>query len=868
MSVTQTNEIAADRSLGISGDEVRDRRRSLGMSQSELGVALGIARNTIARWERGDLPIGSPRLLSLALDGLAASLEADQARPAASEQTGTRLDRDPIRALPSAADALIGRRDELAQLHAMLVDSDVRLVTLVGPGGVGKTRLAVEAARTCQREFRHGVAFVDLAPIANAELVPASIASAIGLQEGGRTRLADLLLDYLHDREILLVLDNFEQVLPAGAHVAELVAACDRVTVLITSREPLGVRAERPVRVAPLKLPEPCAVRLDAISSAPAVQLFVERCKAVDRDLQLDSDNALAMRDLCRHLDGLPLALELAAARLRGLPVWATVGLLSHRLDLMVTSAADRPSRHQSLRATIDWSYNLLSVEHQELFRRISVFPGGCTLEAIEAVWGRRRSTGSRLLALLAELVDKSLLSVEVRRRGAPVRYRLLETLREFAFEQLNTSGELSQASIDYRQWCLELVEAAASQLWGLDQIAWLDRLEAEHDNIRGAIEAGLAATATDIDVEMSLRVAAAPWPYWDIRGHLRETRLAIESLLQLPGGRKPTAARAAALDASGWLAYGMAELETAHSRMAEAHELWVSLGAERELAWCRLRLGTLALQTGDLSSAAELFANTAATAQQTGDRVRMAWSAYGEAHVKWLQGDAAGAAGHLENGLAESRASLGPGSIEFALFSLGQLAVSTGDTRRASRLLRECLQLRWETRDLRTLPETVESLANLSVASGDAFRAARLIGSAHAARQLTGVELLPWLRAGRDATRQLAQRTLGDVAYQDAWTRGAQASLPEIIDFALQPAATGGAQDADALQVPLTTREMEVAGLVAAGRSNREIASALVMSERTAETHVMHIRRKLHVSSRTEVGVWAAQRGLLAHCG
>jgi predicted ATPase/DNA-binding CsgD family transcriptional regulator/transcriptional regulator with XRE-family HTH domain len=849
--------------------ELFERRRALGMSQRELGAILGVRANTVARWERGDLPIGSPLLLRLALERL--EMSHISSRDGLAWAAGNRSARESQSlpgTVPLAPGRLIGRQSELAFIEAALVHSDNRLLTLVGPGGVGKSRLAIAAANQCQSAFADGVTFVDLAPLSSDDMVPAAIADAFGLQEAGLVPALGLLRRHLRHRHVLVVLDNFEHVLPAAAAVAELLSTCPRLKIVVTSREPLRLRVERRLIVPTLSLPAGSDTSLEQIEGSTAVEMFVDCCRSADPSFTLEPSNAQAVAGICAGLDGLPLALELAAARARALPPWTMLQHLAELPQLLRAGGSDTPARHRTLRATVDWSYELLEPDEKVLFRRLAVFAGGATLDATEQVCSDRRISRPDVLALMGELVDKSLVQVEVSDADSPVRYRMLETLRQYGLERLEQLGEAKRIHARQLQWCRGLIESAAPEFWTRNQVLWLDRLEQEYANLRTAIVYTLARGGPSENVESALYILAVAWPFWDIRGHLRQAREWLERLLGLPSARAVTAeVRAQAVLAMGWLSYGLGDLTAALAWMNQAHEMWTALGSRYGLAWSAAMQGLVAFNLGDTERAENLFRTAAATGQHTGDALLMAWAAFGQAHLRLLAGETREAIELLEAALHADSTQFGPVGKAFGLFSLGQSFFVAGDRGRAEALTRECLALRWAAQDLRALPETLEALAAFAAADGSHERAARLFAGGEVARQLTGTQLHPWLQARRDAGRAAVREALGSATFDQLWSDTEHVPLSRTIESVLveaQPTRSPLLHEFDSA-APLTPREREVAAKLARGMSNREIASDLVISERTAEAHVEHIRNKLQVSTRGQIAVWAAQHGLLA---
>jgi predicted ATPase len=446
--------------------------------------------------------------------------------------------------LPAQPTPLIGREREVADVTALLRRGDVRLVTLTGPGGTGKTRLGFQIAAELLDDFAEGTYFVDLAPISDPDLVASVIAQTLGARETGGRPLVELLNTYLREKHLLLLLDNFEQVLSAAPLVAGLLAAAPRLKVLVTSREVLHLRSEKEFPVPPLELPDPQHPKeIETLSQYAAVQLFIARALDVKPDFAVTNQNAPALAEVCARLDGLPLALELAAARIKLFSPEALLARLNSRLAVLTGGPRDLPERQQTLRNTIEWSYNLLDAGEQTLFRRLSIFVGGCTGDAVEAVCNPDGDLPLEVIDRLAALLDKSLLKQLEGSDGAP-RFMMLETIREYALERLAASGETEVLRRRHAECFLALAETAEPQFHGSDQRLWLDRIEIEHDNLRAALAwslEGQRATPQSPDDQLrsalGLRLAAALWQFWDRRGYAPEGRRWLERTLAADRG-------------------------------------------------------------------------------------------------------------------------------------------------------------------------------------------------------------------------------------------------------------------------------------------------------------------------------------------
>ncbi|MDP9356600.1 MAG: helix-turn-helix domain-containing protein, partial [Chloroflexota bacterium] len=521
------------------GPLLRGFRRAAALSQEELAERAGVSARAISDLERGQRASAHLDTLRRLADALGLAPEdrgrligAAQASRLDVTRSSARPDPLPDRGrpavrLPTTLTSFVGRGREVEQVIALLRRADVRLVTLTGPGGVGKTRLALRAAAELLDHVPDGAWFVDLTPLADPALVPAAIAVVLGVREAGGQPLVETLAVALRDKQLLLVLDNCEHLLDAAPVVAELLRACPGLTVLATSRAPLRLRGEREVAVPPLGLPATARPAPEEIARSEAVRLFVERARAHEADFALTEANAPAVAGIVRVLDGLPLAIELAASRIKLFPPTALLRRLERRLTLLTGGARDLPARQRTLRDAIAWSHDLLTEEERLLFRRLAVFAGGATCEAAEAVADPAGELG--VVNGLAVLVDQSLLRKEDDPDGEP-RYRMLETVREYALERLDASGEEAAVRDRHAAWCLALAEAAGAVLWTTYDPGVVARLEAEHPNLRAA----LTWFAQASDGEALLRIGATLGRFWYVAGHAREGRGWLERALAL----------------------------------------------------------------------------------------------------------------------------------------------------------------------------------------------------------------------------------------------------------------------------------------------------------------------------------------------
>ncbi len=691
--------------------------------------------------------------------------------------------------LPAQPSPFIGREKEIAGLSTLLRRQEVRIVTLTGPGGTGKTRLALQAAADMFDEFEDGVYFVNLAPIADSGLVASTIAQILGVREAADTPLVNSLKDYLRDKQMLLVLDNFEQVVSAAPLVSELVAAAPGLKVLATSRELLHLNGEYQSPVSPLALPDPKHLPpIERLTQYEAVRLFVERALAVKPDFQVTNDNAPAVAEICVRLDGLPLAIELAAARVRLLPPQAMLARLENKLKMPTGGARDLPTRQQTLRGAIDWSYDLLDEGEKALFRRLSVFVGGRSLEAAEAVCNPEGDLPIDVVDGMLALVDKSLLRQEEGKgdmAGEP-RFFMLVTIRDYAIERLEESGEADRLRREHANFFLKLAEEAEQHLTGAEQVAWLSRLEDEHDNLRAALGWSTGAGGY---AETASRLCWALWRFWARHSYYTEGRSWFEAALQA-GSEASAPLRAKALYGLGVMLKRQGQFESALSVLEEALALFREQGDKLFLSWVLNDLGSVSNSVGDLERAATFLEESLALKRELGNK----WDIAGSLTVlgEWarLQDDYERAAALNEESLAlcrEMDKAVDKHSMGYPLGNLGSVEIRRGNYERATLLLAESLAIFREVGDKQVIAMCLASLAGVAGFVGQPEKAARLFSATAAQLEEISSTLDTADQRDYDLNLAAARAQLDEAAWQAAWAEGRAMSMEQAIEYALE---------------------------------------------------------------------------------
>lgn len=764
--------------------------------------------------------------------------------------------------LPVQLTTFIGREREIAEITHRL--SDAHLLTLTGPGGCGKSRLALQVAAGLLQDYADGIWLAQLAPVSDPAFVPQTIAAALRVSEQLGRPVTETLVNAVRLKSLLLVMDNCEHLLPACAELADaLLQAGPSLRILATSQEPLGVPGETVWHVPSLSMPGEGRVPVpDQLISFEAVRLFVERAASAQPGFTLTDSTAPVVAQLCRQLDGIPLAIELAAARVKALAVEQIASRLDDRFQLLTGGGRRSLPRHRTLRAAMDWSYALLSGKERVVLQRLSTFAGGWTLEAAEAVCSGRGVEAADILNLLTQLIDKSLVVVET--QGSEARYRLLETVRQYGLDRLMESDAAVDVRARHRDWYLELAERAEQELQGPAQVVWLERLDTEHDNLRAALE---WSRTEESGAEAALRLTGALYWFWFSRGHWSDGRQWLEVALarsrDVPSFALSKVFRGAAHLAWRQGDYGRAtalcEQGLVICRAVEDQE-----GSARLLSF----LGTLTVLAGDYGRATALLNESVGLCAALGNK----W--YGSANFIWLaiaaryQEEYERAATFAENAFVLAEDTGDRWRIARTLRVRGSLALHQREFARAAECHKESLTLSREMRDRLGTQEGLEGLAGVVGGQGYHEQAARLFGAAEALRNTLGLHRPPLDQAEFERRVAFTRTALRPAGFAAAWAQGAEMILEQAIEYALtaaEPRPRKGTTGlpGDTGSTSLTPREREVAGLIAQGFSNREIAAQLVITQRTAESHVQHVLDKLGFASRGRVAAWATEQGL-----
>ena len=828
---------------------LRQRRRALDMTQEDLAEAVGCSTVTIQKIELGErrpskqiaqrlaeclrLPPDEHEHFIGFARGEAGVSELHLSTGGPSAQTTDEMTPTPLLAtpnnLPTPLTPLLGRETALDTACGYLLSLDVRLLTLTGVPGIGKTRLSLAVAARMLPEFRDGLFFVELASINEPDLVASAVATTLGCKDIGGGSHLDWLKQFIGNQKLLLVLDNFEQILDAAPVVVELLRACPALKILVTSREALHVLGEQQLPVQPLEMPDfsrlPDTQYSQALLHYPAVALFVQRASAVDPGFGLTAENYRTVAAICARLEALPLAIELAAARINTLTPADLFSHLDKRLKLLTGGPRHLPARLQTLRGAIDWSYRLLSPTEQSLFACLGVFVGGATLDAIQAVYNDHGDgAGVEVLEGVGSLVDKSLL----RREGSRSRFAMLEMIREYATEKLLESGEAVARRRAHALYFLQFAEQASLKTWGIGEPYWLDRLEEEHDNLRAALHWCSGAENGSAGIEMGLRLAGAMGRFWEVRGYLSEGRERIHAVISRAGAgdEQVRSARAWALVQAGALAFWQCDYQAVRLALEEALSIFRELDDRVGIARTLVDLSDVSREEGDYNTAIQLSEQALSMCKELGDTHGIALSLTMTAWAKMRPGYYREATEHLEEALALARELHIPNRVGLTLAGLGELLVRQGeyersiplleesleirkavgykwgiaaslgtlgwavlrqgDGQRATELVLESLILRNELGDKGGVAWCLEKLVEIEIAEGNALRAARYIGAARALRENIHIQIDIANRPDFEQTLNAVRNALGEQAFEIACAEGGSMTFEQAVSYAL----------------------------------------------------------------------------------
>jgi predicted ATPase/DNA-binding SARP family transcriptional activator/DNA-binding CsgD family transcriptional regulator len=761
--------------------------------------------------------------------------------------------------LTGSLTSFVGREREKREIEQLL--GTTRLLSITGAGGSGKTRLAQEVARDLKEAYPDGVWLAELAAVAEGSLVGGAIADVLGVPEQPGRPIEETLVGALREQRLLLVLDNCEHLVGDVAPLVEfLLRSCPGLRILATSRENLGAAGEMFWQAPPLSGPDPAhGSTTEELEGYESVRLFVQRARYRTPAFTLTRQNAAAVAEICARLEGIPLAIELAAARV-GLSVQEIANRLDDSLKLLTAGNRTAVPRQRTLRGALDWSHDLLSEPERVLFRRLSAFAGGWTLQAAETIGSGASIEEHEVLDLLSQLVDKSLVLANATEDGT-VRYRLLEPVRQYARERLRNSGESETVQLRHACWCLELVEETLGGLHGLEQASWVGLMNREYANVQAALSWSLEAKP-----ETALRLSATLGSFWYRYGRIIEGRHWLETVLAQTGGVE-SATRAKALRLAGVLS----EESGLYERSEKLHEQGLALYRRLEnregVAASLTSLGSLAYAVGDLERALLLTQESLALKRELGDERALLSSRNNLGEMMQKAGELAKAQSLFEENLRSDEISRDEWGEAVSRLNLGILAIEQGDLVRSEKLLFEALRAFRRLGDEDASTECLESLAGAAAARGEVVRAATLLGAAEAVREELGVPIRPVDLERYERFVASSRRGQGEASWASAWSRGRALSLQQAIEHALSlesvasdGMATIGAESGRSPD-PLTTREREVAHLVAQGNTNRDISERLSISERTVSTHVGRILKKLELRSRSQLAAWIAEQ-------
>lgn len=745
---------------------------------------------------------------------------------------------------PAQATVFVGRRRELAEVRRLVTST--RLVTLVGPPGVGKTRLALRAGEDMARRFRDSVWVVDLGRLRDPSLLAQEVARALGLHDASIRWAVDSLVQHIADRRLLVLLDNCEHLLDACAVLVDsLLRSCPRVQVLATSRQSLGITGEAVFRVPPLSVPERGSV------DGEAVELLVARAALAGQ--KVDEDQWEVAAELCRRLDGIPLAIELAAVRLKTVSIQQVLDRLGDRFAVLGEAERAAPAHHRTLRAALDWSYALTTDEERMLWQRLSAFPGTFDLSAVEAVCVGGSLTAERVLDVLDGLVDKSVVSAT--RSGAEMRYRMLESVRDYGLEKLCSRGEESAVRTGHRDHYARLCLLASGHLLDASQPQWLERLDGDHHNLRAALDWCIEGGEPQTGCAMACDI----WLYWEARGHLTEGRRRLATLLEAL--RSADRLKARGLWVAGYLALGQTDVEAAAPLLRESLDLATELGDRQSAAFATQYLGLCSLFAGDLAEASELLEQAFDMHREVGSHAApFTLSDLGVTAM--LGGDLPRAIDLYEQALAMTERGGDPWTRSHCLWGLGLASWLEGDASRAERAEEEAVRLSGDLDERSGIALCLETLAWISASRSQFERSARLQGAARGVWESIPRRVPAPLQQYALQCTEDTRGALGTERFERLVEDGRRFDRAEAVALALGQERPSPRRISPEREIAvLSRRELEVANLVAKGMTDREIAGELVISQRTAESHVQHILTKLGFKSRSQIAAWAVSR-------
>jgi predicted ATPase/transcriptional regulator with XRE-family HTH domain len=759
------------------GTMVRERRRSVGLTQERLAERAGISVRTIADLERGVIRAPHRATLDLLINAFGLGPE---------EQTEWRRLREALAVtppaplhssrLPVAMNQLIGRMQEVSTVVDLISTRQHRLVTITGPGGVGKTRIALDAGHKLVDHFRDGVHFVDLAPVRQPGLFLSTIARNLGLHAAEPATLQDRLIRSLSQRHILLILDNAEHLRSAAGDLATLLASSDSLHLLVTSRAGLRITAQYEYPISPLKVPDrDFHSAFETVQNFPAIQLFVQRAQQVRPEFTLNDENSDAVVRICTYLDGLPLAIELAAARVKLLPPSRIVPRLIDQLNFLTDGMLDAPDRHQTMRAAIDWSYSLLDRATKRYFRRLSTFVDGWTLEAAEAIAPEDIDPVDGL----STLINDSLI-LQTAHSEQNLRFNMLETVREFGLEQLQNSNELDEARQIHAWYFLEFAEAAAPELIGPAQAEWLERMESELGNLRRALE---SLHHPNAQPDPALRAVSALAWFWEARGYAGEGREWLKQALSIDAGAPVN--RMKALSAAGWFAHIQQDSPEAREHLGVAIELARELGERWWEAWLFHLLGRVAYFDGDPETAEYYASNCLKIAWELGDRWLEAWAEHLFALARFISDDLDAARQHHQRSL-EIRTVIGyPEGVCLNTGLLGVIALREGDHRTAYQFFRDALTVSRQIGARWLIINWIANIVLIAAKEGSPDQAALLAGAVDSMSDLTGAYPIPISESSLRQGRELAREHLGVERFDQLFLEGRRLTLDQAIKSA-----------------------------------------------------------------------------------